>query len=114
VRSGDYLGKIASKYGVEVNQIKQWNGLRGSNLKVGQSLSLYPRHPSVSVPTSKQEIASKSMVKALGNKTYRVNSGDSLWSISQNLSGVTMQNLIDWNKISGDKLIIGMTLVVSE
>jgi membrane-bound lytic murein transglycosylase D len=114
VRSGDYLGKIASKYGVGVNQIKQWNGLRGSNLKVGQRLSLYPRHPSVSVPTSKQEIVSKSMVKALGNKTYRVNSGDSLWSISQNLSGVTMQNLIDWNKISGDKLTIGMTLVVSE
>ena len=43
VRSGDYLGKIAKKYGVRVSQIKKWNRLRSTNLKIGQRLTIYPR-----------------------------------------------------------------------
>ena len=43
VRSGDYLGKIARKFGVRVSQIKKWNRLRNNNLKIGQRLTVYPR-----------------------------------------------------------------------
>ncbi len=43
VRNGDYLGKIAKKFGVRVSQIKNWNRLRSSNLKIGQSLTVFPR-----------------------------------------------------------------------
>jgi len=43
VRSGDYLGKIASKYGVRVSQIKKWNNMRSDRLKIGQRLTIYPR-----------------------------------------------------------------------
>lgn len=43
VKSGDYLGKIAQRYKVSVNQIKQWNGLRNNNLRIGQVLVIFPR-----------------------------------------------------------------------
>ncbi|MDG2195111.1 MAG: transglycosylase SLT domain-containing protein [Polaribacter sp.] len=43
VRNGDYLGKIARKFGVRVSDIKKWNRLRSSNLKIGQRLSVYPK-----------------------------------------------------------------------
>jgi membrane-bound lytic murein transglycosylase D len=43
VRSGDYLGRIAKKFGVRVSQIKKWNRLRNNNLKIGQRLTVYPR-----------------------------------------------------------------------
>lgn len=43
VQSGDYLGKIANKFGVRVSNIKQWNGLKTSNLKIGQRLYIYPK-----------------------------------------------------------------------
>ena len=43
VRSGDYLGKIAKKFGVRVSQIKKWNRLRGTNLKIGQRLTIFPK-----------------------------------------------------------------------
>jgi len=43
VKSGDYLGKIASRYNVSVNSIKKWNRMSSTNLKIGQRLVIYPR-----------------------------------------------------------------------
>ncbi|CAL2087693.1 lytic transglycosylase domain-containing protein [Tenacibaculum sp. 190524A05c] len=43
VRSGDYLGKIARRFGVKVKDIKRWNNMRGTNLRIGQRLYIYPR-----------------------------------------------------------------------
>jgi membrane-bound lytic murein transglycosylase D len=110
VRSGDYLGKIARRYGVRVSQIKRWNGLRNNNLKIGQRLTIYPRNP----VTSSNPKPTPKTVNTAGKKTYKVKSGDSLWSIAQKFSGVSVQNIKDWNDISGNKLKIGMVLIVSE
>jgi membrane-bound lytic murein transglycosylase D len=110
VKNGDYLGKIARKYGVRVSQIKQWNGLRSNNLKIGQRLTIYPRNHSVS-PKQK---TTKKVLNTAGKQTYKVKSGDSLWTIAQKFSGVSVQNIRDWNDISGNKLKIGMTLIVSK
>lgn len=112
VRSGDYLGKVARKYGVRVSQIKQWNGLRSNNLKIGQRLTIYPRTP---VATAKVvgTTPAKKTVNSDGKSTYKVKKGDSLWSISQKFPGVSVQNIKDWNDISGNKLKIGMMLIVS-
>src|SRR5690554_2692100 len=43
VKSGDFLGRIAEKYGVGVSQIKNWNGMRSSNLRDRKSVIIYPR-----------------------------------------------------------------------
>ncbi|MFD1062590.1 LysM peptidoglycan-binding domain-containing protein [Winogradskyella litorisediminis] len=114
VKSGDYLGKIARKYGVRVSNIKRWNGLRSNNLKIGQRLTIYPRNPGASASKSKTTVKPKTAISKAGKKTYKVQSGDSLWSIAQKFSGVSVQNLKDWNNISSNKLKIGMTLVVSK
>ena len=112
VKNGDYLGKIARKYGVRVSQIKQWNGLRSNNLKIGQRLKIYPRNPSA-VIKSTSSTPNKSTINVSG-KTYTVKSGDSLWSISQKFPGVSVQNIKDWNDISGTKLKPGMKLKISK
>ncbi len=110
VKNGDYLGKIARRYGVRVSQIKRWNGLRSNNLKIGQRLTIYPRNHN----TSSQPQPPKKVVNTEGKQTYKVKEGDSLWAIAQKFSGVSVQNIKDWNDISGNKLKIGMTLVVSK
>ncbi len=110
VKNGDYLGKIARKYGVRVSQIKQWNGLRSNNLKIGQRLTIYPRNHSPSTASK----APKKVVNAAGKQTYKVRSGDSFWTIAEKFSGVSVQNIKDWNDISSNKLKIGMTLIVSK
>ena len=43
VKSGEYLGKIARRYGCSVKKIQQWNNLKNDNIKVGQKLVLYVR-----------------------------------------------------------------------
>jgi len=113
VKSGDYLGKISRMYGVRVSDIKRWNGLRSNNLKIGQRLTIFPRKPNVSVPPPK--IATKKQKPISGEVvTYVVQSGDTLWSISQKFSGVSVQNIKDWNGISGNRLQPGMKLKIAK
>jgi membrane-bound lytic murein transglycosylase D len=115
VRSGDYLGKIARQYGVGISQIKQWNGLRNNNLRIGQRLTIYPRGtvtPPKTTASSSQTPASKT--STAGKSTYTVKQGDSLWSISQKFPGVSVDNLKKWNNLSGNNLKVGMILAVSE
>ncbi|MBU2938037.1 LysM peptidoglycan-binding domain-containing protein [Lacinutrix sp. C3R15] len=112
VRSGDYLGKIARKFGVRISQLKQWNGLRSNNLKIGQRLTIYPRNTAATTKSTPNKQAGSTV--SANAKTYLVKSGDSLWSISQKFPGVSVQNIRDWNDISGNKLKPGMKLVVSK
>ena len=43
VKSGEYLGKIARRYGCSVKKIQQWNNLKNDNIREGQKLVLYVR-----------------------------------------------------------------------
>jgi len=84
VRSGDTLSAIAARLGVSAKDIQQWNNLRGSSLKVGQSLT-------VGAGSSAQRLASNS-----DSITYRVRKGDSLSSIAKR-HGVNIQDVMRWN-----------------
>ncbi|MBD1260028.1 LysM peptidoglycan-binding domain-containing protein [Maribacter polysiphoniae] len=111
VRSGDYLGKIAARYGVGVSQIKRWNGLRSNNLRIGQRLTIFTRNPviaSKSASKGAKTVASTSKVPA--SKIHTVKSGDSLWTISQKYPGISIENLREWNGISGNNLKPGTKL----
>jgi membrane-bound lytic murein transglycosylase D len=114
VRSGDYLGKVARKYGVRVSDIKKWNGLRSNNLKVGQRLKIYSRSSSSSSSKEKPSNSVSTAVASTDTKTYKVRQGDSLWSISQKFSGVSVDDIKKWNDISGSNLKVGTTLKLSK
>lgn len=88
VRSGDTLSGIASRLGVSAKDLQQWNGLRGSNLKVGQSLT-------VGAGSSAARLADNSSI------TYRVRKGDSLSSIAKR-HGVNIKDVMRWNNGTGN------------
>jgi membrane-bound lytic murein transglycosylase D len=109
VKSGDYLGKIATRYGVTVSQIKRWNGLRSNKLKVGQRLTI---HPQKRVAKASKKTIKPDLVADSSTRYYTVKSGDSLWSISQKFPGVTVDKIKNWNDISSTKLKPGTKLKI--
>lgn len=113
VRSGDFLGSVARKYSVRVSDIKKWNGLRSNNIKIGQRLTIYPKKSSGSSSNLASNTVKNSSVSSK-TITYVVRSGDSLWSISKKFPGVSVQNIKDWNDISGSKLKSGMKLKITK
>jgi membrane-bound lytic murein transglycosylase D len=104
VRSGDFLGRIANKYGVTVNQLKGWNRLRSNHLKIGQKLIVYSKKAIANQPSA--------TVAATAEKIYIVKQGDTLWRIAQKFPGISVENIKEWNDISGDDLKPGMKLKV--
>ena len=120
VQSGDYLGKIATKYRVSVSQIKKWNNLKSNDIRVGQRLIIYrggkapvTSTSSTTKPTSTSSSSPKPVQSANGEyTTYVVKTGDSFYSRAKNYPGVSAQNIMDFNGIESSKLRVGMTIKI--
>ena len=83
VKSGDYLGKIASRYHVTVKQLMEWNHLRNTNLRVGQVLYIYGKFNGPVASSGSK--ASSSASSAAGSKDSA--SGSSSSSAGASKSG---------------------------
>lgn len=107
VRSGDYLGKIASNNGVSISQVKKWNNMRSNTVMKGQRLVLY-KTESVKVFDAPSEVKTaaiakttvsstteRSNVKVLNsnNKSVASNSEEEINVIKDTKSNNTFQNV---------------------
>jgi len=115
VKSGDYLGRIASRYRVSVNQIKRWNNLKNNNIRVGQRLRIYRggvAPSSSSAASASSSSSSSSTVTQTGNKvTYTVKSGDVLGKIAEK-HGVGVSEIKKWNNMKDNTIKIGQKLTI--
>lgn len=116
VKSGDYLGRIASRYKVSVNQLKKWNNLRSSNIRVGQILYIYPNgsYPTTTSSSSGSKSSSKTSASSSKPKsssvTYTVKSGDSLYKIAKKYPGISADNIKKANGLKNDNIRPGQKL----
>jgi len=94
VQKGDSLWSISKKYGISVDELKQFNNLKSNLLSIGQILKI----PSEDSSSSNQN-------------TYTVAKGDSLWSISKKFN-TTVDILKTLNNLSSNLLSIGQVLKV--
>ncbi len=109
VRRGDSLYKIAKRYGTTVSKLKRLNGLSGrSIIRPGRRIKL-PGSGNVARVSRKTSSALASMPKS---GTYKVRSGDSLWTIARKF-GLTIRGLKSMNSLRSSKLRIGQVLKVS-
>lgn len=132
VRSGDVLGLIADRNNVRVSQLQAWNNLNGTMINVGQKLTIYNGSSKSNIEklkVPKQKIEKKTIQKDLLKEkkndkaqttkhkqqstetltVYTVKSGDNLWIIAKKYSGVSAQNLMDFNGIDGN-LTVGQKI----
>jgi membrane-bound lytic murein transglycosylase D len=55
VKSGETLGAIAAKYHVTVEEIRSWNHMKSTTLRVGQQLLLFYAQKAASHPSAKKK-----------------------------------------------------------
>lgn len=89
VNDGDTMTSIAAKYGVTTDQIRWSNGLKNTNVEVGQVLKV-PTIPGI---------------------VYTVKAGDSAESLASKYNS-TAENIIAYNDLEGGTLIIDSQIVL--
>lgn len=98
VKNGDNLFNIASKYGINVNELKKINNLNSDVLFVGQQLL---------VPLTEQ-IIDTSITNYID---YRVVSGDTLYSIASRY-GISVDELKSINNLVNNNLSVNQVIKV--
>ncbi len=93
VKSGEYLGKIASRYKVSVADIKRENRLKSETLRVGQKLRITVE------------------VKDVPLRKHKVARGDYLGKIASKY-GVSVNSIRQANKLRSDSLAVGQVLII--
>ena len=96
VRSGDTLIEIADRFDLWVRDLRQWNGIRGDWLSVGQTLRLTPPEGGSSSGQA---------------TTYTVRRGDTIGAIAQR-HGVSARQVMAWNNLSSTTIRPGQDLTI--
>ncbi|MFV8334897.1 LysM peptidoglycan-binding domain-containing protein [Flavobacterium sp. RSP29] len=120
VKRGDNLSIIASKYDVDVSDLKKWNKLKSNTLAFGKSLKIVMGQTDVAtvkkesqtdlVPFEKKSAQSEA-IASTATAFYVVQKGDNLGSIA-NKYHITMGEIQEWNHLSNDNLQLGASLQV--
>ena len=92
VQSGDNLYDLAKKFGTSVSELKDLNNLKSDSLSINQELKV----PAVNI----------------GETTYTVKSGDSLYSIAKKFN-TTVSELKQLNDLTTDFIQVGQMLYIS-
>jgi len=110
VKSGDYLGRIASRHGVTVAQLKKWNNLKSSNIREGQILYIYgSSYKGGGSSSTSQKSGSTS---SPSSRVYVVKQGDSLYNIAKLYPGVSAENIKAANGLKSDNIRPGQKLKI--
>ncbi len=142
VKRGDNLSMIASKYDVDVADIKKWNKLKSNALAYGKSLKIVigadlttlkkePKTelvPSEKISSNERIVASEmkankeektkkttqpETVVSNASALYVVQKGDNLGSIAKKYD-VTVAEIQEWNHLSNDNVQLGASLQVAK
>ena len=98
VKGGDTLYGIASRYGINVDDLRRYNNLSGNVLSIGQQLY---------IPTGQM------VEDVIGTDydTYIVKTGDNLSNIASRY-GISVNDLKNINNLSSDTLFVNQQLLV--
>ncbi|WP_275400098.1 LysM peptidoglycan-binding domain-containing protein [Enterococcus faecium] len=118
VQSGDSVWGISNKFGITMDQLIQWNNIQNNFIYPGQKLTIKgsQENGSSTNNSGNNTNSSGNVGTSNGGQTtgakYTVQSGDSVWKIS-NDHGITMAQLIEWNNIKNNFVYPGQQLIVS-
>ncbi|QCR24546.1 LysM peptidoglycan-binding domain-containing protein [Pontibacter sp. SGAir0037] len=107
VETGETLYQITRKYGITMENLLDWNNMTDTNIKVGQQLRVVAPQGYTAPAAAPKPAASET---SQGNY-HVVQSGESMYQISRKY-GVTIKDIMEWNKKSDFNVAVGEKLVV--
>lgn len=111
VREGESIEKIATKYGVSPDEIRQWNEdqIRNDVIVKGSKLKIYKGNTTNIVKDrSKKSKTKESTIE------HVVKSGDTLFSIAKKYN-VSIEDIKKWNNLSdfrAENIRVGQTIII--
>lgn len=109
---GDFLGKIAQRFGTTVANLKSWNGLNSDLIFPGQRLKVSEQTTVVTPPPTVQPPAPSTPAPTPTTSEYTVISGDYLGKIALQY-GTTVDKLKSLNGLTSHMIYVGQKLKVS-
>lgn len=107
IKYGESLSSIATKYGVRINQIKNWNNLSSNRIFKGQKLRIYTGNGNGGYSGNSGSSSDES-----GELVYhKIRKGDSIGGIAERY-GVSTHNIRAWNNLSSNRIYAGKTLKI--
>ena len=108
VQKGDTLYSIATRFGMQVADLKKMNNKSSNLIKIGEQLNLtkphtMPKSLIVDYDISPYLEQQEDVVSTIA-VNYQVKPGDSIWSISQ-LYDVPHKDVAKWNKLTATSII---------
>jgi Soluble lytic murein transglycosylase and related regulatory proteins (some contain LysM/invasin domains) len=133
VKAGETVYTIANLYGVTAQNLRNWNGLKGSRVAPGRKLSVNidnggltfaAKNASSATPqnasSTKQEVTEQNTLESntptivKGYISYKVQSGDSLYAIAKKYPGATVKGIQQANGLTTTALRIGQVLKIPQ
>lgn len=103
VRRGESLGKIADKFGVRINQLRNWNKLNSNDIAAGQVLKIH---------NSESSSMGDAISKTPGILTnYTVKKGETIGEIAEQFH-VSTSEIKKWNAIKKSNILAGQKLKI--
>ncbi|MBN2660993.1 MAG: LysM peptidoglycan-binding domain-containing protein [Tannerellaceae bacterium] len=128
VKRGENLYTISNRYGVSAKDVRKWNKLKSSKLAKGKRLILFIDNGGVRLadkpadtgsktkmnPDKSDPVVKDSKKKDAGNNfvSYKVKSGDSLYTISKKYPGVTARVIQQTNGLANSDIRPGQVLKI--
>ncbi|MDC7722098.1 LysM peptidoglycan-binding domain-containing protein [Priestia megaterium] len=114
VKSGDTLYRIAKNNGTSVQQLKEWNNLSSHLIYVNQVLKISGTgtvSSSPSAPVQEKTNETQASPAPSNSKSYKVQPGDTMWSVAQR-HGISISQLKQWNNLSSNTIYINQVLQI--
>ncbi len=105
IRRGENLATIASRYGVSISSIKNWNNLSSSRIYAGKRLKINVDN---TYTASAETATSHQRTKMY---RYKIRPGDTISELAERF-GVPQSQIRRWNRLSSNRLVAGRTLKI--
>lgn len=127
VAYGETVLSIANKYGVSAQSIRKWNHLKSNRVLSGKNLVLYVDNGGYAVNRSAQrskpitpssdelvnnQSSNNTVYSPVDTVLYRVQQGDSFYTISQKYPGYSPGDLMKLNNLTSSSLKAGQYILV--